>query len=542
MLVCRNMEPQMSTPRRLAAGILASAALTAVALAMTITATARISAAAPPQSRANAAAHPAAAGSCDSLTSLALPGVKITAAQTVAAGTFSIPGAARQNPSFKQLPEFCRVVATLEPSSDSHIGMELWLPTQNWNGKFLAVGNGGWAGNIVTDAIATGVGKGYAAASNDTGHQDAGAAFATHPERVIDFGYRAMHEMTVRSKTIVQTFYNRAPQLSYYQGCSTGGRQGLMEAQRYPDDFDAIVAGAPVNNQVRLNVSQTALQVEMLKDPSRIVPPAKVTLFANAVMAACDANDGVKDNIISNPLACKFDPGTLLCKAGDAADCLTAPQVASAKQLYSPVMSKKGEKVYPGRMPGVEAGWTARIPTAGAPMNPLWGDMPRYVGHRDANWDVMSFDLDTDLALALKNASFIESTDPNLAKFKARGGKLLLWHGWADPGPSPQNTINYYSDVARTLGGKQDDWMRMFFLPGVGHCGGGVGPDQADFFGALERWREKGIAPDQIIASRNPGRGGLPPMTRPLCPFPQVAKYKGTGSTDEAANFVCAAS
>ena len=529
----------MSKTRLLAAGVLAP--LANIALAITIAATASIGAATPAQNLAKAGPHAGTGGSCNSLASLDMEGVKITAAQTVAAGAFSVSGAARPNPVFKQLPEFCRVMATLAPSSDSHIEMELWLPAQNWNGKFLAVGNGGWAGNIVINDIATGLSKGYAAASNDTGHQDAGAAFATHPEKVIDFGYRAMHEMTVRSKAIVQAFYNRAPQLSYYQGCSTGGRQGLMEAQRYPDDFDAIVVGAPVNNQVRLNVSQTALQVEMLKDPSRIVPPNKVTLFANAVIAACDANDGVKDNIISNPHACKFDPGTLMCKAGDAADCLTASQVASARQLYSPVKSKKGEIVYPGRMPGVEAGWAARIPTAGAPMNPLWGDMPRYVGHRDANWDVMSFDLDTDLALALKNASFIESTDPNLAKFKARGGKLLLWHGWADPGPSPQNTINYYSEVAKTLGGKQDDWMRMFFLPGVGHCGGGVGPDQADFLGALERWREAGTAPAQIVASRNPGRGGLTPMTRPLCPYPQVAKYKGTGNADDAANFVCAA-
>jgi len=372
----------MSTTRLLGAGVLAS--VTLVALAITIT----ISAAAPTYAGPLAATS----GNCESLTSLALPGVKITAAQTVAAGAFSVTGAARPNPVFKQLPEFCRVAATLAPSSDSHIEMELWLPAQNWNGKFLAVGNGGWAGNIVINDIATGLSKGYAAASNDTGHQDAGAEFATHPEKVIDFGYRAMHEMTVRSKAIVQALYHRAPQLSYYQGCSTGGRQGLMEAQRYPDDFDAIVVGAPVNNQVRLNVSQTALQVEMLKDPSRIVPPNKVTLFANAVMTACDANDGVKDNIISDPHACKFDPGTLMCKAGDAADCLTAPQVASARQLYSPVKSKKGETVYPGRMPGVEAGWAARIPTAGTPMNPLWGDMPRYVGHRDANWDVMSFD------------------------------------------------------------------------------------------------------------------------------------------------------
>jgi len=351
-----------------------------------------------------------------------------------------------------------------------------------------------------------------------------------------------MHEMTVRSKAMVEAFYSRGPQLSYYNGCSTGGRQGLMEAQRYPEDFDAIIAGAPVNNQVHLNVSQTALQVEMLKNPARIVPANKVTLYANAVMAACDASDGVKDSIINNPLQCKFDPAALLGKGADAADCLTAPQVESAKQLYSPVKSKSGSAVYPGRMPGVEAGWAARIPTPGAPMNPLWGDMPRYVGHRNANWDVMSFDLDRDLALTLKNASFIESSDPNLAKFKARGGKLLLWHGWADPGPSPQNTINYYADVTKTLGGgKQEDWMRLFLLPGVGHCGGGVGPDQADFMTALEQWREHGTAPAQIIASRNPGRANLTPMTRPLCPYPQVAKYSGTGNTDDAKSFVCAA-
>jgi feruloyl esterase len=348
------------------------------------------------------------------------------------------------------------------------------------------------------------------------------------------------------SKAILRSYYGSNEARSYFSGCSNGGRQALMEAQRYPDDFDAIVAGAPVNNQVRLNVSQTALQVEMLKDPSRIVPANKVTLFANAVMAACDASDGVKDNIISNPQACTFDPGTLMCKAGDAADCLTAPQVASARQLYSPVKSKKGETVYPGRMRGVEAGWAARIPAPGAPMNPLWGDMPKYVGHRDANWDVMSFDLDADLALTLKNASFIESTDPNLAKFKARGGKLLLWHGWADPGPSPQNTINYYTEVTKTAGGgKQDDWMRLFLLPGVGHCGGGVGPDQADFLTALEHWRESGAAPNQVVASRSAGgRGGttpLPPMSRPLCPYPQLAKYTGTGSTDDANNFQCRA-
>ena len=383
--------------------------------------------------------------------------------------------------------------------------MEIWLPAENWNGKFLAVGNGGWAGTISLDAVAAGLRRGYAAASNDTGHSDAGAQFALSQDKLIDFAYRAMHEMTVQSKTIVGAFYNRPPRLSYYQGCSTGGRQGMMEAQRYPDDFDAIVAGAPVYNMVHLNVSQTALQVHMLKNPERIVPPNKVTLIANAATAACDANDGVKDNIINDPRACKFDPGTLACKAGDGADCLTAGEVESARQLYLPVKTKSGQVAYPGRSPGVESGWAARIPVAGKPVSPLWGDMPRFVGHRDANWDAMSFDLEKDLALTLKNASFIEASDPNLTKFKARGGKLLLWHGWADPGPAPENTINYYSQAAKASGGSQDDWMRLFLMPGVAHCGGGVGPDQADFLGAMERWREQGVAPAQITASRNAG-------------------------------------
>jgi tannase/feruloyl esterase len=494
----------------------------------------------------HAASTPGAtsAQGCEKLASLALPHARVTTAQLVAAGALKAPEAGRGSAAFAQLPAFCRVAATLTPSADSQIQMEIWLPSENWNGKFLAVGNGGWAGTISRDAIAEGLRRGYAAASNDTGHSDAagGAQFALNQDKLVDFAYRAMHEMTVQSKTIVNAFYSRPPRLSYYQGCSTGGRQGMMEAQRYPDDFDAIIAGAPVYNMVHMNVSQTALQVHMLRNPDRIVPQDKVTLIAKAAVAACDANDGVKDNIINNPRACKFDPGTLACKAGDGPDCLTPAQMETAKQFYLPVKTKSGEVVYPGRSPGVESGYAARIPVVGKPVSPLWGDMPRFVGHRDANWDTMSFDLDKDLALTLKNASFIEASNPDLTKFKARGGKLLLWHGWADPGPAPENTINYYSQAAKASGGgAADDWMRLFLLPGVAHCGGGVGPDQADFLGAMERWREQGVAPDQIDASRNTGRSGLTPMTRPLCPFPQVAQYKGTGSTDEAANFVCAA-
>ena len=471
--------------------------------------------------------------SCDALKSLSLNTVTITAAEFVREGT-PTNGRGPAAP----LPAHCRVAATLAPSSDSHIEMELWMPAEGWNGKFLAVGNGGWAGNIQTDAVANGLRRGYAAASNDTGHKGGSASFAVgHPEKLIDFGYRAMHEMAVQSKAIIRAYYNRGPQLSYYQGCSTGGRQGMMEAQRYPEDFDAIIAGAPVYNVVHLNVSQVSLQVEMLRNPATIVPRDKVALFADAVVAACDANDGVKDNIVSEPRMCKFDPTVLACKAGETGICLTQPQVENARSVYLPVKTSNGESVYPGRSPGFETGW--RIPTPGQPLNPLFGDSPRYIGHQDANWDMMTFDLDTDLALALKNGGFIESNNPDLSKFKARGGKLLLYHGWADPGPAPENTINYYQAVQDKLGTGQDDWMRLFLLPGVGHCGGGVGPDQADFLGAMERWREGGTAPETIIATRNAGRGGQSSMSRPLCPFPQVARYTGTGSTDDAANFAC---
>lgn len=474
---------------------------------------------------------------CDSLKTLSVPNTKITSVEFVPAGPYVAQGRGGRGQTGPQLPAHCRIAAVLTPSTDSHIEMELWLPSENWNGKFLAVGNGGWAGNIETGAMATALSRGYATASNDTGHKGGSASFAVgHPEKLIDFGYRSMHEMTVQSKAIIKTFYSRAPQLSYYQGCSTGGRQGMMEAQRYPEDFDAIIAGAPVYNQVHLNTSQVSLQVNMLKDPSHIVPQAKVALFAKSVMAACDGKDGVKDGIVSDPQSCKFDPASLICKEGDGPDCLTAAQADSAKKAYAPVKTANGEFVYPGHSPGFESGW--RIPMPGAALNPLFGDMPRYISREDANWDLMSFDLDKDLALALKNGGFIEANDPDLSKFKARGGKLIFYHGWADPGPAPENTINYYSQVVAKTG-KADDWMRLFLLPGVGHCGGGVGPDRADFLTALEQWKEKGVAPGEIVASRI--KGGQVDMTRPLCPYPQLAKWNGSGNTNEAGSFICAA-
>jgi feruloyl esterase len=473
--------------------------------------------------------------SCDSLKTLSLPNTKITSVAFVQAGPYRSQGRGGQQSAGPQLPAHCRVTAVLTPSADSHIEMELWLPTENWNEKFLAVGNGGWAGSIDTGAMASSVARGYATASNDTGHKGGSGSFGLgHPEKVVDFAYRSMHEMTVQSKAMINTYYKRPPQLSYYNGCSTGGRQGLMEAQRYPDDFDAMIIGAPVYNHIRLHASQMAKQTDMLKDVSKILPREKQTLINNAVVAMCDAKDGVKDGIVSDPESCKFDPASLMCTESNKENCLTASQVETAKTAYGAVKTKKGELVYPGSSPGFETGW--RMPQPGAEPPAVALDTFR-LAHEDGNWNGMNFDLDRDFALAVEKVGYIDAISPDLSKFKARGGKLLIYHGWADPGPAPQNTINYYSAVQHKVGGSSDDWMRLFFLPGVGHCGGGVGPDRADFVSALEQWRESGKAPNAIVASRT--QHGQTDMTRPLCAYPQIAKWTGTGSTDEAKNFVC---
>jgi feruloyl esterase len=245
----------------------------------------------------------------------------------------------------------------------------------------------------------------------------------------------------------------------------------------------------------------------------------------------------VKDGIISNPLSCKFDPATLLCTESSNENCLSEAQVQTAKKAYAAVKTTAGELVYPGSSPGFELGW--RMPQPGDAPPAVAMDTFRYLAHEDANWNGMNFNLDKDLALAVEKAGFIDAINPDLSKFKARGGKLLMYHGWADPGPAPQNTLNFYNSIKQKVDGPSEDWMRLFFLPGVGHCGGGVGPDRADFVTALEQWRESGRAPNEIIASRV--RNGRTDMTRPLCPYPQIATWMGSGSTDDAKSFVCVA-
>ena len=479
---------------------------------------------------------------CEQLKSLKLADTTITLTESAGPGAFQLPGAPPTAVA-PLLPAFCRVAVTLKPSLDSEIKIEVWLPSDGaWNGKYLAVGGGGWVGSINYGAMAAALQEGYATSSTDTGHTGGTAQFAVgHPEKVTDFAYRAVHEMTVKAKAIMTAHYGRGgPRLSYWTGCSTGGRQGLLEAQRYPADFDGIIAGAPANNQIQLCAWRFALETGALKDPARVVPLAKTALLNRAVLAACDALDGIKDGFLSDPQKCRFDPATLLCSGPDADNCLTAPQLESVKQAYAPAFKKTGEQIYPGLVPGSEAGWAL---LAGVRPEPSVIDlgMFRYVAHEDAAWDWRSFDLDRDTALADKKAGAMTAVDPDLSAFKARGGKLLIYHGWNDGGSggaiSPLNTLNYFSSILATMGTNQENWLRLFMVPGMGHCAGGPGPSQFNTLAALERWRESDIAPEQITAYHV--ENNRVTMTRPLCPYPKVSVYKGIGSTNDAANFAC---
>jgi feruloyl esterase len=483
------------------------------------------------------AVYGATAASCDRLGTLSLPDAKITAAQTVAAGDLTPPGF---DQPIRNLPALCRVAVTLTPSKDSDIKMEVWMPATGWNGKFEAFGNGGWSGAINFNGMANAARHGYASASTDTGHSGGSAEFALgHPEKLVDFGYRSEHEMTVKAKAIVSAFYGNAAKLSYWNGCSSGGKQGLKEAQKYPEDYDGIIAGAPANNWVALLSSDMRNSVALLKDPASPITPAKLALLHKAAVEACDAADGLKDGLIADPRACRFDPAVLLCKGEGTESCLTAAQVDAAKNVYSPLMNPRTHKeIYPGLERGSEPGWVA---FAGPQPFPISNDYFRFVVHKDPQWDFRTFDADQDVALAEKvdDGNILRAIDPDLRKFAARGGKLILYHGWSDNLIAPRNSIQYFESVVAKLGGleKTEASVRLFMAPGFGHCGGGDGPNQFDMVAPLEQWVEHGAAPESVVASHR--SGNQVDRTRPLCPYPQAAVYKGAGSVDDAANFVC---
>jgi feruloyl esterase len=492
---------------------------------------------------------------CDQLKSLAIPDATFSAVETVAAGPYkapaqaadgggiapgragaAVPGRGGPQQSTLVLPAYCRVAATLKPSPDSDIRMEVWMPADNWNGKIEVVGNGGWAGVISYAAMAQAVKEGYASASTDTGHVGGNGMFALgHPEKIVDFGYRAVHETVVKSKAIVAAYYGKGSKFSYWNGCSTGGRQALVEVTRYPEDFDGVVAGAPANPHLHLHASSVERAMEEMKVPQGALTPAKVETLHKAVLAQCDATDGLKDGLIGDPRKCRFDPSALLCKTGDSETCLTAPQIELAKIVYADVKTRKGEIIWTGFQPGGELQYAA---LRNIPSQPGGGlDSIRILGYQNADWDWRMFDLDRDVALADEKAGFIDAHTYDLSAFKAHGGKLLLYHGWADQAIPPGNTINFYNGVLGKMGSRQDEWLRLYMVPGMQHCSGGEGPDQFNKMAVIERWRESGAAPKEIVASHV--SGGAVDRTRPLCPYPQVAVYKGAGSTNDASSFAC---
>ena len=498
-----------------------------------------------------------AATPCPSLKSLTLPNTHIQFAAPAAATTMLGPGG-----FLVKTPAFCRVGGIITPVSDSEIHFEVWLPEAGWNGKFRAAGNGGFAGSINYSDMAAALRDGYATASTDTGHRAGGidADWALgHPEKIKDFGFRAIHEMTVKAKAVIQAFYGDAPKRSYFASCSNGGRQALMEAQRFPDDYDGFLAGAPANYWTHLLTTNFfASGKPMLENPASYISKDKIPAIAKAVLAACDGADGLQDGILNDPTSCHFDPATIVCKGAETNDCLTPPQAESLKRIY------EGTPVYPGYEPGGEdggGGWSGWITgsKAGQSAGALFSTgFLRNMVFSNASWTYKQTDLANALDAAdTKMAAILNSTDPNLKPFQAHGGKLILYHGWADAAIPPVNAISYFESVKKAMGENSvDGFLRVYMLPGVQHCAGGPGPNyfgqfgvlkagdaQHDVFSALVDWVEQGSAPNAIVATKytkdDPAKGVV--MTRPVCPYPQVAKFNGQGDGKQANSFVCAA-
>ena len=498
---------------------------------------------------------PAQAADCNALAQLALPDTTISTAELVTGGSFTPPYGA----PLTGLPAFCRVSGILHPTSDSVIRFEVWMPEKDWNHRFLGTGNGGFAGSISYGQLGDSLKRGFATAGTDTGHQadaeDASWAYK-HPEKITDFGYRALHLTTQRAKTIIDNFYGGPPTKSYFDSCSDGGREALMEAQRFPDDYDGILAGAPANNWTKL-VSATVDESKVfIGNPAAYIPSVKLPAITAAVLAQCDAQDGLKDGILNDPRACHFDPEVLLCKQDDELSCLTAPQIASLKKIYAGGTDDEGHLIFPGLMPGDEEHlWKSWLVGNGPGVSLYTKNYFRYMVFDDPNWEALTADTDQAVHAAdQKTAHALNATDPDLSRFAARGGKLILYHGWNDPAISPLNTVHYYGQVQAKMGNrKAASFVRLYMVPGMGHCTGGPGATSFGQFGlttakgpkygifdALETWREQGTAPDTIIATKY-GAASKVEMTRPLCPYPQLAKYNGTGDPNDSASFACTA-
>lgn len=505
--------------------------------------------------------------SCEELAGLSLPDTTITLAQVVPAGTFDPPGA---TPPIAV--SACRVTGSIAPTADSDIRFEVWMPVSDWNGKFLSAGEGGFAGNINYGGINGALLRGYAGGSTDTGHVGGNADFAPgHPEKVTDFGWRGKHLQAARSKDIIRAFYGEPVRHSYFSSCSNGGRQALMEIQRFPEDYDGVIVGAPANNWTNHFAGFVWNEQALWNTPGAWLSAAKLAAIQAATLAGCDRKDGVVDGVVEDPRRCKFDPASIACAAGtDGPGCLTPPQVDAVRAITAgPRNPRTGERIYPGYFtsaagePGSWGVWITGPETPGASIQGFFGNafFGRVVEEIPAPgvWDFSTFDFDGDLAFAnAKTEHTFNATEADLQPFRQehRRGRIIMWHGWEDPAISGADAVDYYEQVLRENPGAKQ-FFRLFMVPGMLHCGGGPGPNafgqnlaqtrplsnspEHDVLSALERWVEKGQPPERIVAvkyvNNDPAQGVL--RTRPLCPYPKVAVYTGRGSTDAADNFRC---
>jgi feruloyl esterase len=508
-----------------------------------------------------------AAEACASLKDLKIDDTTIISTESVPAGSFTAP----DKKSYANLPAFCRVTATVSPMPDSAVRIEMWLPQDGWKGVFEGTGNGGYSGGFNFPILAAGVRRGYAVVNTDQGTAPASAlngdAVVGHPVKWRDWGFRSTHLMTVAGKQIASAFYGKDSARSYFTGCSTGGQQALIEAQLYPADYDGIAAGAPVVNRTHLHAAFVWSRQAAERWPGSALGHDKLMLLKKSVVASCapGAGGAASDTFVADPLHCAFDPASLVCKAGDAPDCLTPEQAETAARFYAgPKNPRTGESIYPGWPRGSEGpafGWG--LEEGDPPLSlkePAFDSLFKWVF--GPTWDWRSFDFDRDMAEvdAVLGSDVNGATVANIDAFKARGGKLLIYHGWADSIVNPLGTVAFYETLAKAQGGadKLQGAARLFLLPGVEHCGsgGGDGPDAVgsehglpapegdadhDVLAALAQWVETGTAPEKLIATKYQGDDPTKRivMQRPACPYPKKARYAGSGDTNAAASFVC---
>jgi len=508
------------------------------------------------------------AATCESLASLAIPNVRITLARTVPAGGFTPPGGARQtfpppprphvslasaglglgynggraNARFEELPAFCRVTATVAPSPTSDIRVEVWLPAEGWNGSFRGTGPNGLGGTIPYNSMANALRDGYVTASDDTGHRTAETNWMDDPERLKDFGYRAIHEATVLGKSLLSDFYGKGPSYSYMTECGGASTAALSSVQTYPGDYDGVVVGGFAAYWTRQVFGQMWPWEATHESPASYIPPEKLPAIYNAVLKACDALDGVRDGVLEDPTRCRFDPKELACKGADSPTCLTPPQVEAVRKIYQgPVNPRTKERIHSPVYRGSELDWeilTGPQPLGGT--GPLTGFFRSFI-FKDPAWDykVRPVNFDSDVTLADRpDIATVNAVNPDLTKFVARGGRLILANGWSNAIVPPGATIDYYNNVRRTIGAKAvEQGVRLYMVPGMSECNGGPGTDTFDMFAPMRQWVERGKIPHEVVASRVEDERVV--RTRPLCPYPQVAVYRGAGNTDDAANFVC---